>query len=176
MIDSFGGFLQHNLVVLLAVVLVPMKWVILRLCGDSDAQSTALLTVPEDLCYVALGLVLADVANSGGAFRKYFKGSTHVSIDIFITASINVIVALFVHLLAKWGNDQFNSFRAASVAGTRHSDYPGPQQIQMPIPSIDDHVRTIQLRYMAGFVIGYALQLVLVIWWLSWIAKVVGNA
>jgi hypothetical protein len=83
MIDSVGGFLQHNLVVLLAVVLVPMKWVVLRLCGDSDAQSTALLTVPEDLCYVALGLVLADMANSGGAFRRYFKGSTHVSIDLY---------------------------------------------------------------------------------------------
>jgi hypothetical protein len=173
MIDNVGGFLQHNLVVLLAVVLVPMKWVILRLCGDSDAQSTALLTVPEDLCYVALGLVLADMANSGGAFRKYFKGSTHVSIDIFITASINVIVAVLVHVLAKWGNDHFNSFRAASVVRTKHSAYPGPQQIEMPITSIDNSLRTIQLRYMAGFVISYAVQLVLVISWLSWIAKVV---
>jgi hypothetical protein len=86
-----------------------------------------------------------------------------------------VIVAVLVHLLAKWGNDHFNSFRAASVVRTKQTEYPGPQQIELPITSVDDNLRTIQLRYMAGFVLSYALQLVVVIWWLSWIANVVGN-
>ena len=82
MIDHIGDFLQHNLVVLLAVVLVPMKWVVLRVCGDTDAQAVALLSIPEDICYVTLGLILGDVVSSTGAFRKEFHGSSHISIVI----------------------------------------------------------------------------------------------
>jgi hypothetical protein len=43
MIDKLGGILQHNLVVLLAVVLIPFKWIVLRLVGDTEAQAMALI-------------------------------------------------------------------------------------------------------------------------------------
>lgn len=175
MIDSIGGFLQHNLVVMLSVVLVPMKWFVLRITGDNEAQAVALLAVPEDICYVTLGLILGDLATSGKAFRRHFEGSSHVPIDIFVTGTFNVAVAVVIHLLAKWGNDHFNGWRAAGVARTRNPSSPGPQQIELPITATDANIEMIQIRHVAVFSISYALQMAIVISWLAWIAKVVAN-
>jgi hypothetical protein len=50
-----------------------MKWVVVRVSKDAEAEANALLSVAEDLCYVALGLVLGDMINSSGAFRRHFR-------------------------------------------------------------------------------------------------------
>jgi len=121
-------------------------------------------------------LVLADVASSGGAFRRYFKYSAHPTIDIFVTALFNVAVAVIVHLLARHGNDHFGSWRAAGVARVRNPSSPGPAQIELPMTATDENIRMIQVRHMSIFAMCYAAQLTAVIWWMSWIAKVVGNA
>lgn len=174
-IDQIGDFLQHNLVVLVAVVLVSMKWIILRICGDVEAQATSLFSIPEDICYVTLGLILGDVVNPAGAFRKQFYGSQHISIDIFITAMLNVVVAILVHLLAEKSNDHFRSWRAAGVARTRNPGSPGVQQMELPITATDDNIQTIQIRHLAVFTLLYALQLSLAIWWLHWISRALSS-
>lgn len=175
MIDRIGDFLQHNLVVLLAVVLVPMKWAVLRICGDTEAQAVALLSVPEDICYVTLGLILGDVASSGGAFRREFHGSSHPLIDIFVTAMLNVVVAILVHVLAKQSNDHFKSWRAAGSARVQTKNSPGFEQLELPMTATDENIQTIQIRHLAVFTLLYAMQLALSIWWLSWITKVLSN-
>jgi hypothetical protein len=175
MIDQIGDFLQHNLVVLLAVVLVPMKWVVLRICGDTEAQAVALLSIPEDICYVTLGLILGDVASSTGAFRKQFHASTHPSIDIFVTGMFNVVVAILVHFFAKHSNDHFKSWRAASSVRLRAKNSPGFEQLELPMATTDENFQTIQIRHLAVFSLLYALQLALSIWWLSWITKILSN-
>jgi hypothetical protein len=78
MIDQFGGFVQHNLIVFVAIVLLPLKWIVVRLCKDHEAEAVALMSVPEDLCYVALGLVMGDMINGAGAFHRFFDKSQHV--------------------------------------------------------------------------------------------------
>ena len=175
MIDRIGDFLQHNLVVLVATVLVPMKWLILRVCGDTEAQAVALLSIPEDICYVTLGLILGDVVSVSSSFRKHFAGSSHISIDIFIIAMLNVVVAILVHIFAERSNDHFKTWRAASVIRARNLSSPGPQQIELPHTATDGNIQTIQIRHMAFFSLLYACQLVLAIWWLSWIAKILVN-
>jgi hypothetical protein len=176
MIDLIGDFLQHNLVVLLAVVLVPMKWIILRVCGDEEAQAVALLSIPEDICYVTLGLILGDVANSSGSFRRHFQSSLHISLDIFVTAMLNVVVAILVHILAKRSVDHFKNWRAAGVARVRNPASPGFTQMELPMTPTDENIQTIQIRHLALFSLLYAIQLVVSIWWLSWVARVLGNA
>jgi hypothetical protein len=176
MIDHIGDFLQRNLVVLLAVVLVPMKWVILRVCGDSEAQAVSLLSIPEDICYVTLGLILGDIASSNGAFRKHFHTSSHISIDIFITAMLNIVVAILVHLFAERGTDHFKSWRAAGNARRPDSSPLAAKQLEFPLAPTDDNVQTIQIRHLALFSLLYAIQVGIAIWWLSWIAQVLSNS
>jgi hypothetical protein len=96
MIESISGFLQRNLIVLLAVVLVPMKMGILRLCGDTEAQRAAFQSIPEDLVYVSMGLILGDFATSGGAFRYYFAGSPHLPMDLAVVVMFGLLVAISV--------------------------------------------------------------------------------
>jgi len=174
MIESFSGFLQHNLIVLLAVVLVPMKLGILRLVGDGDAQKVAFLSIPEDLVYVSLGLVLGDFATSGGAFRKHFATSSHVPMDLFVTIMIGVIVAITIHVLAKWANDQVESWRAASGARMRVMSS-NPLQGELGLEPADSSIRMIQVRHISLVSILYLLQLAVAIRWLAWIASVLGQ-
>jgi hypothetical protein len=172
MIDHLGGWLQHNLIVFVAIVLLPLKWVVVRICRDREAESLALMSVPEDLSYVALGLVMGDMINSSGAFRKYFAGSQHVSIDILITVAINLGVALIVHSVAQWSAKHFRSWRAAENASviTEH-----PDQGSLAIPNEADNVMTIKLRHLFLFASGYGFQLLATFAWLHWVAKVVAN-
>src|SRR6185437_8359316 len=142
MIDTVSGFLQHNLIVLLAVVLVPMKLGILRLCGDGEAQRSAFLSIPEDLVYVSLGLVLGDLATSGGAFRRWFAHSSHATMDLAVTIMLGVVVAIGVHVLAKWTNDNVRSWRAASNIRLHPRSH--PDQTELKLESADTNVRLIQ--------------------------------
>lgn len=170
MIDRVAGFVQHNLIVLLAVVLVPMKFVILRLCGDWEAQKVALLSVPEDLVYVSLGLLLGDFATSGGAFRRHFEGSAHILMDLFVTVLYGLAVAIIVHLLAKWTGDRVLSSRAAAEARVKNQAA-GEENDLSPRPK-DDDFRLIQVRHITIMSMLYLAQLVATIWWLAWIASV----
>lgn len=174
MIEAIGGFLQHNLIVLLAVILVPMKLGILRLCGDGEAQRVAWLSIPEDLVYVSLGLVLGDFATSGGAFRRHFITSAHLQMNLLVTVMAGVFVAIIIHVFAKWTNDQVKSWRAASQARLRITTA-NPLQGELGLQPADSNIRTIQLRHIALAAILYLSQLVVAIKWLSWIAGVLAN-
>lgn len=174
MIESISGFLQHNLIVLLAVVLVPMKLGILRLCGDGEAQRSAFLSIPEDLVYVSLGLLLGDFATSGGAFRRWFAGSSHVPMDLAVTVGIGVFVAICVHVLAKWTNDNVRSWQAASNVRLRSASS-NPLQGELELQPADVNIRLIQTRHITLASFLYLIQIVLTIRWLAWIAKVLAN-
>jgi hypothetical protein len=174
MIESISGFLQRNLVVLLAGVLVPMKLVILRLCGDTEATRAAFLSIPEDLVYVSLGLVLGDLATSGGAFRRHFGHSSHVPMDLAVTIGIGLVVAVGVHVLSKWTNDHVKSWRAASNVRMRTGS-PLPLQIELELRPADRNIRLIQIRHIALCSMLYLIQLVATIKWISWIANVLAN-
>jgi hypothetical protein len=174
MIEHIGDFLQHHLVVLAAAVLVLVKLVILRLCRDSEGEAMALLSFPEDLCYVALGLILADLVSSEGAFRRHFRGTQHFGIDIAITIVLNVGVALLVHKLAWKGNEHFKTYRAAGSVRIRKPEFAG-SQLELPITATDDNFQTIQVRGIALFSMLYAFQIILVMWWFSWISGIISN-
>lgn len=172
MIDQLGGLIQHNLIVFMALVLLPLKWVVVRLCKDREAEAVALMSVPEDLCYVALGLIMGDVINSTGAFHKHFAGSKHVSIDMILTVGINLGVAFLVHRLSQSCAHQFRLWRASNESREPQED---PQLKLMDHPTVKNGVELLMLRHLALFSIGYAGQLVVVLFWLHWVAKVVAN-
>ena len=174
MIDSLAGFLQHNLIVLLAVVLVPMKLAILRLCGDDEAQRAAFLSIPEDLVYVSLGLVLGDFATLGGAFRHHFAGSRQMTMALSVTVALGIMVAVGVHVLSKWTSDQVRSWQAASQVALRPTST-HPDQADLGLHTVDPNVRLIQTRHIALSAILYLLQLCITIRWLAWIAQVLAN-
>jgi flagellar biogenesis protein FliO len=172
MIDSIGGFVQHNLIVFVAIILLPLKWVVVRLCKDHEAEATAIMSVPEDLCYIALGLVMGDIVNSSGAFHRYFQASQHISIDLLITVLFNLGVAFGVHRLSQSCARQFRLWRAADKSKLSDKD---PIQGSLAIPNALDNIDTLKLRHLFLFSVGYAVQLGLVLLWLHWVAKVVAN-
>jgi hypothetical protein len=172
-IDQFGAFIHANLVVLVALFLLPLKWVVVRVMKDPEAEAVALMSVPEDICYVALGLVMGDIVSSTGAFQKHFAGSPNATIDKGITVGINIVVALIVHRLSQWCTSHFRQWRAADSARADDGD---PRQGKLEIPNSDANMRKLMFRYLFYFSMGYAVQLAIVLLWLHWVAKVVAEA
>ena len=84
MIDLIGDFLQRNLTVFLAVALIPLKIAVIRFCKDREGEAAAILSIPEDLSYVAFGLILSDLLNATGALHQRFRFSRHPSLDIAV--------------------------------------------------------------------------------------------
>jgi hypothetical protein len=76
MIDYLGGFIQKNLIVFMAIVLLPLKWVVVRLCRDREGEAVALMSVPEDLCYVALGLVMGTSSTAPALYTDTSRAQT----------------------------------------------------------------------------------------------------
>jgi hypothetical protein len=177
-IDQIGAFVRENLVVFVAVVLLPLKWIVVRVLKDPEAEAIALMSVPEDICYVALGLVMGDIVNSTGAFQKHFAGSSNASIDKGLTVGINLAVAIVVHRLSQWCTGYFKQWRAAERARTAGSDpkHSDPRQGTLEIPNSDENMMRLMVRYLFYFSIGYAVQLTIVLMWLHWVAKVVSGA
>jgi hypothetical protein len=176
MISTIANFLSHHLVVLLAAVVVPLKFLVLRFCNDSEGQSAAVLAIPEDLNYVALGLILGDMSLSGGAFRNHFHGDQHEPVEMLVTIGIGIIVAILIHVLAMWGNDQFNKFRAAGRVRSKNAEQGVPKQIELPITKVDENVMMLQAQYVVIFSLCYAAQLLIVIRWIGWIAGIISNS
>jgi hypothetical protein len=172
MIDDFGGFLVHNLIVCVAVVLLPLKWLVVRVCRDREAESVAIISVPEDLCYVVLGLILGDVINKAGSFRKYFALSEHLQIDEMITIGANILVAIFVHLIAQWTSKNFKKWRAAVSVNSADKTYTG--EIVANLNGASD-VAPVLAQYFFLFSSQYLLQLALAVAWLHWVAGVLAN-
>lgn len=173
MIDRIGAFIQANLVVFVALVLLPLKWVVVRVLKDPEAEAAALMSVPEDICYVALGLVMGDMVSGTGAFQKHFAGSPNSSIDKFITVGANLVVAILVHRLSQWCTGYFRQWRASEKALDSDVD---PRQGELKIPHSEDNMKRLMVRYLFFFSIGYAFQLLIVLLWLHWVAKVVAGA
>ena len=128
MIEAIGDFLQRHLTVFLAVVLVPLKIAVIRFCRDREGEAGAILSIPEDLCYVALGLILSDLLNATGALHQYFRSSHHPSIDIAVVVGLNVAFALVVHLLSQPTLRSYKNWRGADAA--RMSDTPIQSELE----------------------------------------------
>lgn len=174
MIDRIGTFLQQHLIIFVAVVLVPIKLAVLRWCGDNEGTRAAFLSLPEDLVYISLGLILGDITASRGAFHRWFSHSANAQMDLYVTVGIGILVAVVVHLLAKWTNDHFKTWRAASAVSMRKKDA-NPQQHDLGLPTLDANVLLIQIRHLALASILYLLQLWVTLRWLEWIARVLAN-
>ncbi|MEO6803126.1 MAG: hypothetical protein ABI197_07780 [Granulicella sp.] len=172
MIDNIGGWLQHNLIVFIAVILLPIKFTIVRLCRDQEAESVAVLAVPEDLCYVSLGLIAGDMINGAGAFHRHYAPSTHASIDLVIVVGLNLFVAVFVHRLSQICTAQFKLWRAAQKAMNADKD---SKQGELALPNESDNLQLLMNRHFLLFCIGYAFQFTAVLLWLNWVAKIIAE-
>jgi hypothetical protein len=173
MIREIAAFLHRNLVVCLGVVVLPAKWIIVRLCRDREAEAVAVLTFPEDLCYVVLGLVMGDVINDVGAFHKYFAGFPYTSMALFVIGAWGLFIAIAIHILGQWSTRHFHGWRAAEKSQILDIE---PKPGHPRIPNADENFETLAFRHMFLFLVGYLIELGLIFPWLHWIAAVISSA
>jgi len=174
MVEQIGDFIQHNLILVLALVTVPLKYVAVRLCKDTEAEWPTILSIPEDLAYVALGIILADAISPSGAFRRHYADSKHAVTNIAILILGNVFLALLIHRVSQYTSRAFKNFRAADQARA-HFVSKDETQLELPILASDTAFQHVFQQHLISFCLSYALQYFLVLLWLHRLARVVAS-
>jgi hypothetical protein len=173
MIDAIGDFLHQNLVVLLAVILIPLKIGVIRFCRDHEGEAAAILSLPEDLCYVALGLILSDLLTTTGALHHLFRESKHPMTDIAVVIAINVTVALVIHLISQPAERAYKRWRGSDAS--REAREPIQGELSFAAAADDDDALHLIVHHLSSLAMLYGSQLILVLVWLHWLAKVIAN-
>lgn len=172
MIDFIGGWLRHNLVIFVALSVLAAKLLIVRLCRDDEGEATAFLALPEDICYVILGLILGDLLNNSGAFRRHFDYSDHASIDLAVVIVWNLLCVLAIHKLGQKCTIHYQSWRGADRArvAVKEAD---PKQEELPFSDGQSNLHILLIRHFLLLATGYLVQMGLALWLLRWAAGIV---
>jgi hypothetical protein len=175
MIERIGDFLQKNLVVFVALCVVPLKWGIVRLCRDRESEAAALFAVPEDLCYVSLGLVLGDLVSANGAFRKHYSNSPHVSIDLCVVGALLLIAAVAIHQLFRATMYQYRGWRSAQEAKTKFLGTPATTVSDQDRARKNDNYMILIVRHLLLFCFAYMAQLGISLCILHYVGSVISG-
>jgi len=175
MIERIGDILQKNLVVFVALCVVPLKWGIVRLCRDRESEAAALFAVPEDLCYVSLGLVLGDLVSANGAFRKHYSDSPHVSIDLCVVAALLLTAAVAIHQLFRATMHQYKGWRAAQEARTKFLGAPATTVNDQDKTRKDNNYMLLIVRHLLLFCFAYMAQLAISLCILHYVSAVISG-
>src|SRR5689334_1258466 len=98
-VESLTNAALHHLPVLLPLSFIFVKLVLIRISGHKEDQWRAILTIPEDVSYGALALIIAGLNGEINAFNTYFKNSLHPHADMWTCFGMGVGVCYAVHLI-----------------------------------------------------------------------------
>jgi hypothetical protein len=178
MIEWLGDILQRNLVFFVALSVLPLKWLICRICRDRESEAAAILAVPEDICYVSLGLVLGDLINAKGAFRNYYSDSAHRSINICIVVAIMLAAVTAIHQLFRATVRHYKGWTAAKSTRSKYllAVADGTEGVQGVRDSArDQNYMMLMLRHLLLFSSAYAAQFAIALQIVHYVGRVIAG-
>lgn len=171
-IELIGDWIHSNLVFTVALAIIPLKLMMIRLCRDRNAELETALAIPEDLCYISIGLILSSLSAGTGPLQNYFYASKHVKTDVAIVLTLNFFLVLLVHRIAqRWTKPQYMSWRAAIQVRGDNASHDDPQ-MELALEGSEDNLLHILLHHFLGLLFTLFLQFSLVGFWLYNIAAI----
>lgn len=172
MFDQIGDFVVKYVIVLVAISILPLKWIVARVWRDRESEAQVVLSLWEDMCYVSLGIVMGNLVDHAGAFHWHFEKSAHPTLDIILVAAFNLFVIVLVHRLSQATSNQYRHWRAAGSLKPADID---PRQGELAISGTDANLRMIFNRHFAFLSIYSFFQSAVTLVWIIWVARVVSN-
>lgn len=172
LIELLGDLIHRNLVFVVALAIIPLKVIMLRVCQDKNAEMETILAIPEDLCYVTIGLTMSSLVANSGPLQSYFRSSSHVTTDVVIVLMINFTLTILVHKIAQsWTKVQYMNWRAAlQVRGDQSA--PDDPQLSLDLNASDENFLYIYIHHLSMFLISFIVQFSIVGFWLFKVAAV----
>jgi len=172
LIELIADLIHRNLVLTVALALIPLKLLMVRLCKDQDGEWETVMSMPEDLCYVSVGLLLSSLTAGRGPLQTYFSGFPHPRTDVAIILAINFALIVVLHKISQsWTRVQYMHWRAAlAVRGDQNSA--DDLQLELNLSPSEDNVLHVLIHHLVGLLGSLLIQFVVVGFWLYRIAEV----
>jgi hypothetical protein len=167
-IDLLSRLLHQYLVACVALVIIPLKFVMVRLSKDRSGEIETILAIPEDVCYVTLGLLISTMSSPGG-LNGLFDHVTYPRTDEALLICGNCLLAIFVHKIAQHlTKPQYQHWRAAVEIRLNHQHLDPSETLT--IQAAEDNLLYILIHYFSKLLFSLLLQLAAVAAWMYWIA------
>ncbi len=174
LIEFVSRFLHQYLVVCVALAIIPLKFFMVRLSKDREGEADTLLAIPEDLCYVTLGLLLSTMTSDAALLRKFFSNSPYPRTNGAVLIAINFLLAGLVHKIASsWAKPQYQTWRAALEIRINHSHLDDDEGLALR-PE-EDNLLYIVIHHFSKLLFSILLQLLFSGYWLYWIGRIYGT-
>lgn len=169
LIEFFSRFLHQYVVVCVALAIIPLKFLMVRLAKDPAAEVETLFAIPEDLCYVTLGLLLSSMTTNFGPLHAYFASAKYPRTGAAILLFLNFCLAFVVHKIARvLTKPQYETYRAALELRINNAS----QDQGLNLYAGEDHLMQIFLHHFTKLLLSVLAQLVLAGIWVYWMAKI----
>lgn len=153
--------------------LVAVKLLVIRITGHRDSLWRAFLAIPEELAYIALGLIVAGISGTLPAFDKYYEAySKHPHLNVCLLAAGGVLVCLLIHLNSRWVEYSFQGWKVADdFLNNSISAQDAKKALDLSIGK-PDFARVYYLKF-AFFLIGMVAETLVAGAWLIYIADII---
>jgi|SRR5665213_834683 len=173
-VELLSRFLHHYVVVCVALAIIPLKFLMVRLAKDRAGEVDTLLGIPEDLCYVTLGLLLSSLTADAAPLRAFFNGSQYVRTDGAILVFANFLLALFVHKISHhWAKPQYQTWRAALEVRVNNAPMTEPNG-ELTLLAGEDNLLYIVIHYFSKLLFSILIQLLFAGSWLYYVGRMYG--
>lgn len=86
-------FLQNWIVLVLPVTIVLLRLLLYRFAGDKEEMYRNLLTIPQDLTFIAIGFILAGVSRTIPSFATQYNSDKAADLSGFLHILVYLVVA-----------------------------------------------------------------------------------
>jgi cellobiose-specific phosphotransferase system component IIC len=168
-IESITESLLHHLPLLIAISFIVVKLVLIRLSGHKEDQWRAILTIPEDVSYAALGLIIAGLSGDIPAFHAHFEHiSVHPRDDMWTLFACGIFVCYVVHLIHQHGvTPNYQGWAAADALIIEAEE---SNRVHKPV--VRKYTSVYYMRY-AGMLVCLLIEGLLSYWWISHVAEII---
>ena len=172
LINFLADLTFHNLPALLGISLVVIKLLLILLSGSKERWK-AMMTIPEELSYAALGIVIAGLSGAMNDFEVYFRDGGYPRIAIWMVFVVGVVVCFLVHLIHDHGTiPNYQGWRAADeVLQGNISEQEGKRIANIKVGRPD--FTTVYYWKFGFFIVCFMLEVLISGWFIKHIGEII---
>jgi hypothetical protein len=172
LINSLADLVFHNLPALLGISLAVIKLLLIFLSGSKERWKAVML-IPEELSYAALGIVIAGLSGAINDFDVYFRDGGHPKIAVWLVFGVGILVCFFIHLINNHGAiPNYQGWRAAdAVLEGEISEKEGKKRANISAARPD--FTTVYYVKFSFFIICLSVECLLSLWFVKHIGEII---
>lgn len=166
------SFLRSHVNIVIPLAIMALRLVVLRLAGDMKEMFRTLFSVPMDLVFISISLVLAGLARTIPGFANRYQSPSEADLAGTVLLLALIVIAVFFSYIDRFNRVVAESFHVALQQIKRFTEQP---EFKWKEPSLSVGFRLVfAVLYLVVLVLAFGLELVFSIAVLSYVLQQMG--